>query len=264
MATANLNGSPAPPKVAVIYCRYSPRPSYADEDECESLEFQEAFVRKYFDYHEIEVARVIGDPDTSARLVPLSKRKFGAELLDLTTGRQPKYGIVGAYRLDRLFRDVVDGNITLRSWRKSGVQCHFAAEGGQAINTATATGRFIVNMLLAKAQYEPDLTSERTSAAMQHRLAQGYAINSTPPYGKMVGESVETQLIGGGTRMRKTWVDNPDEKVIIERIVSWHRDGWSAAAIARQLTEQGVPPRGNFWNHPIVGRIIKRALAEAS
>lgn len=235
---------------ALIYCRYSPRP----DEQCESLDFQEDFVRRYFDYLGIEVGKVIGDPETSARVTPLGKRKGGAELLTLTTGRRPAYSIVGAYRLDRLFRDVVDGNLTMRLWKRSGVTCHFAAEGGQSLNTSTATGQFIINILLAKAAYEPALTSERTSAAMLRHIANGRAMSKEPPYGMKEGDRIE---VGG--KMKRTFVPCDQEQAIIGRIMRMHDQQISAREIARVLQREGVPCRGEAWRHKAVGRIIKRA-----
>jgi site-specific DNA recombinase len=150
---------------ALLYVRYSARPKKRNIDPGETLEVQEDYCRRYFAFHGIEVDRVIADPQVSARLVPLNKRPGGRELLDLTTGKMPVYSIVGAYRLDRLFRNVVDGIHTLRAWRRAGTAAHFASEGGQSINTETATGRWMTGMLLQVAEFEADLTGERTRQA---------------------------------------------------------------------------------------------------
>lgn len=239
---------------SLVYVRYSPRP----QELCESLEFQEDFVRRYFDYVGIEVGKVIGDPEISARLTPLRKRKGGQELLELTTGKNPKFHTVGAYRLDRLWRNVVDGNLTLRAWRKSGIACHFAAEGGQSINTTTATGRFIVNILLSKAEYEPDLTSERTSAAMLRKQANGISMSKHPLYGKQFGAPVEV-FVKGKLCRRNTLVDNPAELEVIEKIRGMNADGMGVTKIARTLNKEGVPCRGGVvWRHALIGRILAR------
>lgn len=231
---------------AVIYCRYSPRP----DDLCESLEFQADFVRRYFDYAGVEVGRVIGDAETSARKVPLRKRKGGAELLDLTSGRNPAFQVVGAYRLDRLWRSVVDGNLTLAKWAKCGVACHFAAEGGQSINTATATGRFIVNVLLAKAEYEPDLTAERTQSAMLRKQANGQAMSKRPPYGfRRVGKLLEV---------------DQHERLVAERIISMRSSGLGFREIGRLLASEGIKCRGNGWHHSTIKAIWSRASDPAS
>jgi DNA invertase Pin-like site-specific DNA recombinase len=226
-----------------VYVRYSPRP----DELCESLEIQKDFVTRYFDFLNIEVGEVIGDPETSARLVPLAKRKGGARLLELTTGRKPRYNIVGAYRLDRLWRDVIDGISTLGAWRDAGVACHFAAEGGQSINTATATGRFIVNVLLSKAAYEPDLTAERTSAAMKHHQSNGRIMSKEPQYGLQV---VDGMLI-----------PNPAEEAVIERVKALRTNGHAMGyrEIARLFTHEGVPSRGaKGWHHSGIASICRR------
>ena len=235
----------------VAYQRFSPRPT----DVCESLEFQEDFLRKYAEFAQLEIAESIREPEVSARLVPLRKRDGGRRLWELTTGATPQYRVVIAYRIDRLFRSVIDGNTTLAAWRRSGVACHFAAEGGQSINTETATGRFIVNILLAKCEYEPDLTSERTASAMARHMANGRAMGGTPPYGKRRGPLRD---VGGGV-MRPTWEDDPAEQAVIAQVKLLAEAGLNSYAIAEQLEVEGVPSRsGNGWSHVTIGRIIDR------
>lgn len=235
---------------AICYCRYSPRP----EDECESLEFQEDYVRRYFEYRNIEVGKVIGDPDTSAWRTPLHKRKGGMELLALTTGKRPACQIVGSYRLDRLFRSVVDGSLVLAKWAKAGVAVHFAAEGGQSLNTSTAVGEFIINVLLARAQFEPALTSERTSSAMKRHMTNGRAMGSTSPYGMMEGP-----LDDHGKR---TWIACPAEQSVIQRVVKMYAQDMSLRTIAGQLMAEGVPSRsGRVWSHGTIKSIVRRAMA---
>lgn len=227
--------------IAALYVRYSPRP----DDLCESLEVQEDRLRKYFAYLNIPVGPVLRDPETSARHVPLAEREGGAELLRLTTGKHPECRIVGACRLDRLWRDVVDGILTLQLWQSSKVACHFADEGGQSLNTTTATGRFIVNVLLAKAAYEPDLSAERTSQAMLHHQSNGRSMSSIAPYGK--------------TRIGKELVLNEEEQANITYIIELHRKhGMGQRAIARWMNASGYRARGKKWSHGLVGRILAR------
>lgn len=229
---------------ACIYARYS---FARQQDECESIEFQTDTVRKYFAYQGIEVGEVISDPATSARLIPLHKRKGGAKLLELTTGRRPQYQVVGSYRMDRLWRDVVDGMTTLKIWKRGDVSVHFAAEGGQSLNTSTAIGEFLITVLLAKGALEPALTSERTSAAMLRHISNGRRMGSQAPYGMM--ES-------GGR-----WVDSPEEQAVIQRVLKMHEAGLSLRAIAARLESDGVPSRrGAVWAHGTIKSIVRRAM----
>ena len=234
----------------LIYVRYSPKPDDSEGDDADSLQYQEDYVRKYFAYLGIAAGDVIADPLTSARKVPLKERKGGKRLLALTTGRRPQYSVVGVYRLDRLFRNVVDGNLVLDAWRQAGTECHFAAEGGQSLNTASATGRFLVNVLLAKSLYEPDLTSERTSDAMRRHMRSGRVMGSQLPYGQQ-----ETQPDAEGRRMMEPC---PAEVEIIAKIQAMYKLGLKPNKIADMLNANGVPCRGNKWHHPMVTRICRR------
>jgi DNA invertase Pin-like site-specific DNA recombinase len=235
---------------AIVYCRYSARPKRRKIDEAETLEVQESYCRRYFEFHGIEIGRVIADPQTSARLVPLHKRKGGQELLALTTGKAPAYSIVGAYRLDRLFRDVVDGILTLRAWERAGTAAHFTAQGGQSLNTETATGRYIVNILLSTAAHEADLTSERTRQADAAHQANGRIVGGLP-YGWR-RDPIET------TKM----IPNADEQLVLLKMLELAGDNFRLAnprAVARALNALGYRTRkGTPWHHEAVRRIVNK------
>lgn len=238
---------------AILYLRYSPRKT----DLCESLEVQESHIRQYLSFAGIEPGLVLRDPETSARLTPLAKREGGAKLLSLTTGRNPEFKIVAAYRLDRLFRSVVDGCQTLEAWRDAGVAVHFSAEGGQSLNTATATGRFLVNILLSKAAYEPDLTAERTSDAMKRHSDSGRYMGYLP-YGKREGESIE---VNG--RLVRTIEDDPEEQSVIQMATKFYNNGCEKnySAVARKLNGLGVPCRNSRgWSATQVKRVLGRQV----
>jgi site-specific DNA recombinase len=235
---------------ALLYVRYSARPKKRNIDPGETLEVQEDYCRRYFAFHGIEVDRVIADPQVSARLVPLHKRRGGRELLDLTTGKMPVYSIVCAYRLDRLFRDVVDGILVLRAWERAGTAAHFAAQGGQSLNTTTATGRYVVNILLATAAHEADLTSERTRLADIRHQENGRIVGGLP-YGWRRDQIETTKMI-----------PNDDEQLVLLKMLELAGDNFRLAnprAVARALNALGYRTRkGTPWHHEGVRRIVNK------
>lgn len=234
---------------AIGYIRYSPKPEEAELDRADTLEFQEAALRTYFDHAGIRLAEVIPDPLTSARLVPLHKRDGGRRLLELTTGRRPDYQIVGAYRLDRLFRDIADGVTVLRGWKKSKTAFHLTAEGGQSLNTSTAFGRMMIHTRLVYAEFEADLSSERTSASHLFKQHSNRRVSNEPPYGKMLDPDNAAR-----------WLECSEEQEVIERIVLLHSSGMTSASIATALNNAGVPARANTrWHPEKIKRILKRS-----
>lgn len=66
--------------------------------------------------------------------------------------------VVAVLRLDRAFRSVLDMSVTLQSLDARGVR--FAA-ATQDLDTSTATGKLLVNLLGSFGEFERDLASER-------------------------------------------------------------------------------------------------------
>jgi DNA invertase Pin-like site-specific DNA recombinase len=135
---------------------------------------------------------------------------------------------VVAFKLDRLFRDAEDALRQTKAWDRLGVALHLVDMGGQTLNTATAMGRFFLNMMAGFAELERNLIAERTEAAMAHKKAHR-EVYSPLPYG----------FDREGDRL----VANDREQAILRRIRIWHAEGWSLWHIARELNRLGVPTK---------------------
>ena len=83
-------------------------------------------------------------------------------------------------RLDRGFRRLSDGISTLEQFEKRGVQFHSIFE---RIDTSTAAGIMVRNILLSIAQFKRDLDSERTKESIQYLQDQGLPYHRSPPMG---------------------------------------------------------------------------------
>ena len=229
---------------AALYCRFSPRRVDAEVDKIESIDFQEDYLRRYCQTHELDVGEVIHDPMVSARLKPLHKRPGGQRLLELTTGRAPQYRAVVAYRLDRISRSIVDGSQVMARWTRAGVALHLAAEGGQAINTSTAFGWYMAHARLLQCEFESLLTAERTSDAMQRMSRKGRKIGGSPPYG--------LRLVDGA------WIEAPEEMAAVREIIELSKT-LSPREVAKAMDDRGFPCRGGRrWHHVTIRRILER------
>jgi len=98
---------------------------------------------------------------------PLAARPGGERLLALLAKKKAKH--VVALKLDRLFRDAEDALRQTKAWDKAEIALHLVDMEGQILNTATAMGRFFLNMMAAFAELERNLIAERTAAALAHK-----------------------------------------------------------------------------------------------
>jgi DNA invertase Pin-like site-specific DNA recombinase len=146
-----------------------------------------------------------------------------------------------ALKLDRLFRGAADALNQTKAWDKGGLALHLVDLGGQTLNTASAMGRFFLNVMAGFVELERNLIAERTGAAMKHKKAHREAYSPTP-FG----------LRPGGD----TLTENPQELQIVAHIREWRKAGWSLGQIAWELIRRGIPiKRGSAW-YPATGKYL--------
>ena len=208
-----------------------------------SLADQEEKLLAYCKFNDLEPIRVIREEGISASK-HLRTRPGGGELLQLL--ESGKADQVVALKLDRLFRDAADALIESKTWDNAGVALHLVDMGGQAINTASAMGRFFLSMMAGFAELERNLISERTSAALQYKKAHREAY-SPIPY--------------GFNRDGDTLTENGQELAAVQLIIKLRKQGLSMAKIAAELTKQKVPTKtGGGWYASTISYILKNEL----
>lgn len=129
-------------------------------------------------------------------------------------------------KLDRLSRSVIDfANVLERSRRKGWSLVALDL----AIDTASASGQLVANVMASVAEWERRVIGERTSAALAVRREQGVTLG----------------------RPREI----PEETV--ERIRELYESGLSFAAVAKRLNAEGVAtPRNGRWHHGGIARAL--------
>jgi len=226
-------------KAAVIYIRVST----ADQAEHGvSLDAQRERLSAYALACGLDVVAVVREEGISGT-IPLADRPEGSRVAEMVSSEKVRHVI--ALKLDRLFRSAVDALATTAEWDKSGIALHLVDMGGSSLNTGSAMGRMMLTMMAGFAQFERDLTAERTTAALAHKKANGAAYSPTP-FGK--------------TREGDALLDNEEEQGIITRIRAWREEGFSLRGIASRLNDEGVSTKqGRTWHASTVRYILNNA-----
>ncbi len=151
------------------------------------------------------------------------------------------------YSLSRLARSTRDAIEIAERLDKAGADLVSLTE---KIDTTTAAGKMVFRMLAVLAEFERDLVSERTTAALAFKKRNGERIGGIP-FG--------WELANDGT----TLVAIESEQAIIAEIKAMRQAGKSYRAVADELTRRGVPTKkgGDRWAHQAVARIEKRDRA---
>ncbi|MFH1107657.1 MAG: recombinase family protein [Planctomycetota bacterium] len=209
------------------------------------LEAQAERIRAYCTMRGSELLDLITDAGVSGGK-PLASRDGGQRLL--TAIRERRADAVVMLKLDRMFRNAGDCLTTVERWEKAGVALHVVDLGGNAIDTTSAAGRFMLVVLAGAAEMERNLTRERTRSAMAVKRANGQRIGSVP-----YGSDLSTDGV--------TLVPNEAEQAVIAEIRGWRGMGWTLERIAAALTARAVPTKtgkSEQWTHQAVARIVRR------
>lgn len=203
-------------------------------DSGHSIELQPARITSYCQTYGLELVDVITDPAVSGS-TPLARRAGGRELLRRLDAGEAEAVVV--VRLDRLFRDALDG---LQFFARSRAVVHSVAE---RIDTGSPAGRLQLTILLATAQYERDIAAARATENTRGLRAAGRVYGSTP-YGCV---AVAGQLY----RDPATWAQR-------ELICEWRANGLPLQAIRERLREDRVqaPGGGTWWSKSTLSNLI--------
>jgi site-specific DNA recombinase len=145
-------------------------------------------------------------------------------------------------KLDRLTRSVKDLAELMERFQRKGVSLVSVAE---SLDTATASGRLVLNIMASVSQWEREAIGERTRAVLQHKKASGKAYTRSI-YGL---DSVDGKLI-----------PNEMEKATIARMQTLRSDGFSYHRIADELNAENVPTKRNgTWGSQTIKNVLELA-----
>ena len=227
---------------AIGYIRCS---THEQADSGLGLDAQAERIRAYATLKGLSLVDLITDAGVSGGK-PLGRRKGGEKLLAALQKRRADAVLM--LKLDRGFRNATDCLATVEQWDKSRIALHVVDLGGNAIDTTSAAGRFMLVILAGAAEMERNLTRERTRSAMAVKRANGQRIGSVP-YGFDLGDD------------GVTLTENEVEQAVIRDIRTMRAAGKKLQQIADTLTEQGVPTKtrkSHRWTHQVVSRILSR------
>lgn len=221
---------------AVAYVRVS---TDKQADRGISLEAQVEKVRAMATVHSAELIEVVTDAGESAKSLD---RPGMAHVLEMVRTKTVDMVIVA--KLDRLTRSVRDLADLLELFERKNVALISVAE---ALDTGSAAGRLLLNIMVSVSQWEREAIGERTRDAMAHKRAKNEWIGNAP-YGFKVAED------------RKHVEPEEPEQKILRRIRQMRRCGSSLRQIATKLNREGVRTRsGGSWRYEYVARVLRTA-----
>jgi site-specific DNA recombinase len=201
-----------------------------------SMAEQKMKIEQYADLYGLEIIDTIADGGESAK----NLNRPGIQRV-LTMMKQGEIEGVIVAKLDRLTRSVRDLADLMELFIKKNISLISVNE---KIDTGTAAGRMIVNMLAVISQWERETIGERTQAALEYKKKTGSAYNGYPLYGY---QKIEKKLI-----------QDQKEQEIIAAIIQMHQAGYCVSEICRELEKKGAKTRKGTgrWHSKVVKKIL--------
>jgi site-specific DNA recombinase len=149
------------------------------------------------------------------------------------------------YSLSRLARSTKDAIAIAERLDRAGADLVSLSE---RIDTTTAAGKMVFRMLAVLAEFERDLVSERTTAALAHKASKGERVGELPYGWTLAADGV-------------TLAADATEQAALRDMRALRADGWTYRAIAAELTRRGVLTKKGHttWTHQSVASILARA-----
>lgn len=187
---------------------------------------------------DMEVVKVIEDAGKSAKTL---NRPGIQDLLEMVKRKEIQAIVI--FKLDRLTRNVSDLNRLIETFTKQGVSLVSIKD---SLDTQSAAGRMVINLLGTISQWEREVIAERTSEALQFKKGGLKKYTRITPYGyRLEGE---------------TYVQDEVEQAVLAKIAYLRETmGHSFRDVADKLTLEGVPTRqGKPWAKQTVQRLYER------
>ena len=202
-----------------------------------SLEAQDAKLKAMATVRGDEIVDIVVDEE-SAKTGSL-KREGVQRLLKMVKAGEVDAVIV--CKLDRLTRSLRDLSDLLEVFDKHNVALVSVAE---SLDTRSASGRLVLNIMTAVSQWEREAIGERTKAIMDFKRSRGERLGNIP-YGYMDD--------GGGML-----IENHDEQRILKSVLSMNDSRIPDTEVARRLNRDGLRTRsGALWRREYVRRLVR-------
>ena len=220
-------------KQAIGYIRVS---TEKQANEGVSLEAQKAKIAAWCVTNGYELVNVFVDAGISGK--SMDKRPG---LQDAMKSLKKGMALV-AYSLSRLARSTKDALSIGETVAKRKADMVSLSE---QIDTTTAAGNMMFQMLAVLAEFERNLVAERTTNALQHKKATNQKYTNITPYGF---EAIEGRL-----------VQVQAEAAVVAEIQAARAGGNTLQSIADNLNGRGIPTKtGKTWQPATIHLLMKR------
>lgn len=204
-----------------------------------SLDSQIKRLKAYCKAHEFKVFKIYREEGESGRTIKRTKYREMMKDIDQWDG-------ILVIKMDRVHRNSRNFMEMMDTFRDQGK--HFISMM-ENLDTSTAMGRFVMDIIQRIAQLESEQIGERTYDGMKQKAETDEAgiLGFNAPFGY---DHIEGELVVVG-----------DQAQVVRDIFDTYVEGKSLDSIAIQLNHVGVKTKkGNIWTRWSIGYILKNPI----
>ncbi len=208
-----------------------------------SLDAQQAKIEAYASLYDLEVVELVVDAGVSAKTLRRPGLTRALRMLD--DGEAEALLVV---KLDRLTRSVRDLGELVEGYFASGRSALLSVS--EQIDTRSAAGRLVLNVLASVSQWEREATGERTAVAMAHMRERFEYTGGETSYGwRVAPDGVHVEA-------------DPAEQAVIAAAVELRSAGLSLRKVGAEMAVRGLLPRsGRQWHAETVKAVLRAEAA---
>lgn len=202
-------------------------------EENTSVERQREIIERWATENGHEIVAWAEDVEVSGSLSPFDTPALGPYLAKPLMN---DWDIICSWKLDRIARNSLELHKVFAWVQDNGKQLVCVSDN---IDLSSWVGRMIASVIAGLAEGELEAITERITAAKAKQREIGRWTGGHPLFGYQ-----KSKLEAGGWKLEL----NPEEQPILQRIISDFLDGKTTEAIARELTQEGIPsPQALRW-----------------
>ena len=203
-----------------------------------SLDAQLDKLRSYCKARDWEIADIYIDDGYSGRNI---RRPKYIKLMN----KKNNWDVLLVIKMDRIHRNSKNFMLMMEDLKKDGKEFVSMTE---SLDTSTAMGRFVVDIIQRIAQLESEQIGERVYIGMEQKAkTNGGILGFNIPYGYYYENG--------------KLIINDDESLQVKNIFNLYLDGYSMKKISEILNEKKIPTKQNkYWGSQTISTILKNPL----
>lgn len=215
-----------------------------------SLTSQRQRIRAYARAQEWELLGIEADAEVSGHAAPGERPGLTRALTALGSGAADGIAVVA---LDRLSRNAIETLLLVERSKREGWRL---VALDQALDTGTATGALVAEVMVEVAGMYREQIRERTRSALEQVAREGRARSRLTPYGWRTGRGRSRVERGDRGKLRP----HAEEQKTLQRMLRLRSTGEGPQSIAEQLNAEGRRRReGRPWTRQTVWRTLERS-----